>query len=243
LAVFGRLLRYGPIIIKKYANRRLYNTQSSKYITLDYLAELTRKDIEFKVVDAKTGEDITHSVLTQIIMEEENGGKSMLPVNFLRQIIALYGDSMQGLVPQFLENSMDNFRKNQKQVQDETRAFRYPPTKFRRLVSGGHFRSRSCRGIGRARLHGHPPWGYGIWERIQKLMDAEIKKAGVENCYFPLFIPLSFFEKEADHVEGFAKEMAVVTHHRLVGDGKGKLIPIRNRSSKNRWSCVPHPKP
>ncbi|MBL0925779.1 MAG: proline--tRNA ligase [Sphingomonadaceae bacterium] len=72
------------------------------------------------------------------------------------------------------------------------------------------------------------PWGYGIWERIQKLMDAEIKAAGVENCYFPLFIPLSFFEKEADHVEGFAKEMAVVTHHRLIGDGKGKLIPDPN---------------
>jgi prolyl-tRNA synthetase len=69
------------------------------------------------------------------------------------------------------------------------------------------------------------PWGYGIWERIQKLMDAEIKAAGVENCYFPLFIPLSFFEKEADHVDGFAKEMAVVTHHRLVSDGNGKLIP------------------
>jgi prolyl-tRNA synthetase len=69
------------------------------------------------------------------------------------------------------------------------------------------------------------PWGYGMWERIQKLMDAEIKAAGVENCYFPLFIPLSFFEKEADHVEGFAKEMAVVTHHRLIGDGNGKLIP------------------
>lgn len=107
-----------PIIIKKYANRRLYNTQSSKYITLDFLAELTRKDVEFKVVDAKSGEDITHSVLTQIIMEEETGGQGMLPVNFLRQIIALYGDSMQGLVPQFLENSMNNFRKNQKQVQD-----------------------------------------------------------------------------------------------------------------------------
>ena len=69
------------------------------------------------------------------------------------------------------------------------------------------------------------PWGYGMWERIQKLMDAEIKAAGVDNCYFPLFIPLSFFEKEADHVDGFAKEMAVVTHHRLVSDGKGKLIP------------------
>lgn len=107
-----------PIIIKKYANRRLYNTQSSKYITLDFLAELTRKDVEFKVVDAKTGDDITHSVLTQIIMEEETGGQGMLPVSFLRQIIALYGDSMQGLVPQFLENSMNNFRKNQKQVQD-----------------------------------------------------------------------------------------------------------------------------
>jgi prolyl-tRNA synthetase len=68
------------------------------------------------------------------------------------------------------------------------------------------------------------PWGYGIWERIQKLMDAEIKLAGVENCYFPLFIPLSFFEKEADHVDGFAKEMAVVTHHRLIADGNGKLV-------------------
>jgi prolyl-tRNA synthetase len=86
------------------------------------------------------------------------------------------------------------------------------------------------------------PWGYGIWERIQKLMDARIKAAGVENCYFPLFIPLSFFEKEADHVDGFAKEMAVVTHHRLVGDGKGKLIPDPNPSSKSRWSCAPHPK-
>ncbi len=69
------------------------------------------------------------------------------------------------------------------------------------------------------------PWGYGIWERIQKLMDERIKEAGVENCYFPLFIPLSYFSREAEHVEGFAKEMAVVTHHRLIGDGKGGLIP------------------
>ena len=108
----------GPIIIKKYANRRLYNTQSSKYITLDFLAELTRKEIDFKVVDAKTNEDITHGVLTQIIMEEENSGQHMLPVGFLKQLISMYGDSMQGMVPQFLESSMDNFRKNQKQVQD-----------------------------------------------------------------------------------------------------------------------------
>ncbi|MVZ96946.1 polyhydroxyalkanoate synthesis repressor PhaR [Sphingorhabdus sp. IMCC26285] len=108
----------GPIIIKKYANRRLYNTQSSKYITLDFLAELTRKDIDFKVLDAKTNDDITHGVLTQIIMEEENSGQQMLPVGFLRQLISMYGDSMQGMVPQFLESSMDNFRKNQKQVQE-----------------------------------------------------------------------------------------------------------------------------
>lgn len=108
----------GPIIIKKYANRRLYNTHSSKYITLDFLAELTRKDIDFKVVDAKSNDDITHGVLTQIIMDEESGGQPMLPVGFLKQLISMYGDSMQGMVPQFLESSMDNFRKNQRQVQD-----------------------------------------------------------------------------------------------------------------------------
>lgn len=107
-----------PIIIKKYANRRLYNTDSSKYITLDFLAELTRKDVEFKVLDAKTGDDITHNVLTQIIMDEESSGQNMLPVGFLRQLIALYGDSMQSMVPGFLENSLQNFRDSQKQVQN-----------------------------------------------------------------------------------------------------------------------------
>jgi polyhydroxyalkanoate synthesis repressor PhaR len=108
----------GPIIIKKYANRRLYNTQSSKYITLDFLAELTRKEVDFKVLDAKTNEDITHNVLTQIIMEEESTGQSMLPVGFLKQIIAMYGGAMQPMVPEFLESSIMSFRKNQKQVQD-----------------------------------------------------------------------------------------------------------------------------
>ncbi len=107
-----------PIIIKKYANRRLYNTQSSKYITLDFLAEMTRKEVEFKVVDAKSGEDITHNVLTQIIMDEEANGQNMLPVGFLRQLIALYGGSMQSMVPEFLESSLNNFRKNQQQVQN-----------------------------------------------------------------------------------------------------------------------------
>jgi polyhydroxyalkanoate synthesis repressor PhaR len=102
------------VIIKKYANRRLYNTQSSSYITLDHLSKMTREGIEFKVVDAKTGADITHSILTQIIMEEEaSGGEQILPVNFLRQLIGMYGNSMQSLLPHYLEASMENFRDNQ----------------------------------------------------------------------------------------------------------------------------------
>ena len=108
----------GTVIIKKYANRRLYNTETSSYITLDHLAAMTREGRDFKVIDAKTEDDITHNVLTQIIMEEENRGQTMLPVNFLRQLIALYGDSMQSMVPQYLEASMEAFRKNQKQFQD-----------------------------------------------------------------------------------------------------------------------------
>lgn len=107
-----------PVVIKKYANRRLYNTETSSYITLDLLSQMTREGREFVVVDAKTGEDITHNVLTQIIMEEEQRGKNMLPVNFLRQLISMYGDSMQSMVPQYLEASMDAFRKNQQQFQE-----------------------------------------------------------------------------------------------------------------------------
>jgi len=105
----------GTVIIKKYANRRLYNTESSSYITLDHLAQMTRDGRDFKVIDAKTEEDITHNILTQIIMEEENRGQTMLPVPFLRQLISLYGDSMQSMVPQYLEASMEAFRRNQNQ--------------------------------------------------------------------------------------------------------------------------------
>jgi len=104
-------------VIKKYANRRLYDTETSSYITLELLSQMTREGRDFVVVDAKTGEDITHNVLTQIIMEEEQRGENMLPVNFLRQLISLYGNSMQSLVPQYLEASMEAFRKNQLQFQ------------------------------------------------------------------------------------------------------------------------------
>jgi len=101
------------VIIKKYANRRLYNTRSSSYITLEHLARMTRDNVDYKVLDAKTGTDITHQILTQIIMEEESSGEQMLPVSFLRQLISMYGNSMQSLIPHYLEASMENFRANQ----------------------------------------------------------------------------------------------------------------------------------
>jgi polyhydroxyalkanoate synthesis repressor PhaR len=105
-----------PVRIKKYANRRLYNTATSSYVTLDYLAQMVRNGTEFTVEDAKTGEDITRSVLTQIIVEEESKGQNMLPINFLRQLISLYGDNLQFLVPRYLEQSMESFSKNQDQM-------------------------------------------------------------------------------------------------------------------------------
>ena len=109
------------VIIKKYANRRLYNTRSSSYITLDHLAEMTRQKVDYKVLDAKSGNDITHQILTQIIMEEEaSTGEHMLPVSFLRDLICMYGNNMQSLIPHYLEASMEQFRTNQAQL---TQAF------------------------------------------------------------------------------------------------------------------------
>ncbi|RST31487.1 polyhydroxyalkanoate synthesis repressor PhaR [Sphingomonas ginkgonis] len=106
------------VTIKKYANRRLYDTGSSTYVTLDRLAEMIRDGRDFEVVDAKTGEDITHQVLTQIIVEEEARGSTLLPVNFLRQLISLYGGSMQQMVPQYLEKAMEGFQSNQAAFRD-----------------------------------------------------------------------------------------------------------------------------
>jgi polyhydroxyalkanoate synthesis repressor PhaR len=105
-----------PVVVKKYANRRLYNTESSSYITLDTLADMVRGGRDFVVYDAKTGEDITRSVLTQIIVEEEGKGRALLPTGFLRQLIGFYGDSMQNLVPKFLEQALANFARQQEQM-------------------------------------------------------------------------------------------------------------------------------
>jgi polyhydroxyalkanoate synthesis repressor PhaR len=110
-----------PTVIKKYANRRLYDTGRSSYVTLDDLCEMTREGYEFVVYDAKTGEDITRSVLAQIMAEKESkdDGENLLPVNFMRKLIGLYGDSVQGLVPNYLENAFDLFLKNQESMREQ----------------------------------------------------------------------------------------------------------------------------
>ena len=108
----------GPVVIKKYANRRLYNTQTSSYVTLDHLAGMVKEGVEFEVQDARTGGDITRSVLTQIIFEEEAKGQNLLPIKFLRQLIRFYGDSLQTFVPGYLDMSMDSFTKNQGAMRD-----------------------------------------------------------------------------------------------------------------------------
>lgn len=105
-----------PVVVKKYANRRLYNTDSSSYVTLETLAEMVRAGRDFVVYDAKSGEDITRSVLTQIIVEEEGKGRALLPTSFLRQLIAFYGDSLQNLVPRYLEQAMTNFARQQQEM-------------------------------------------------------------------------------------------------------------------------------
>ena len=115
----AKIAEDGKVVIKKYANRRLYNTQSSSYVTLDHLAQMVREGHDFVVFDARTNEDITRSVLTQIIFDEESRGQNLLPLQFLRQLIRFYGDSMQAFVPSYLEASLDGFAREQERMQAE----------------------------------------------------------------------------------------------------------------------------
>jgi polyhydroxyalkanoate synthesis repressor PhaR len=107
------------VVIKKYANRRLYNTQSSSYVTLEHLAEMVKEGVDFVVYDAKTNEDITRQVLTQIIFEAENSGQNLLPIQFLRQLIQMYGNQLQSLVPGYLEMSLDAFARQQDRLREQ----------------------------------------------------------------------------------------------------------------------------
>lgn len=108
-----------PTVIKKYANRRLYDTGRSSYVTLEDLCQMVKEGREFVVYDAKTNEDLTHAVLTQIIVEQESRGGNLLPIPFLRQLIGFYGDNLQGLVPNYLQQSLDSFTTNQEQFRDQ----------------------------------------------------------------------------------------------------------------------------
>lgn len=117
-----------PTIIKKYANRRLYNTGTSTYVTLEDLAEMVKAEEDFVVFDAKTGEDITRPVLTQIIFEQENKGTNLMPIAFLRQLIRFYGDSMQTLVPSYLQFSLESFTRDQEKLREQmSEAFTHSP--------------------------------------------------------------------------------------------------------------------
>lgn len=107
------------VVIKKYANRRLYNTASSSYVTLEHLAEMVKEGVDFVVYDAKTNEDITRPVLTQIIFEEESKGQTLLPIQFLRQLIGFYGNSMQAFLPSYLELSLESFAKQQERMRSQ----------------------------------------------------------------------------------------------------------------------------
>lgn len=126
-----------PITIKKYANRRLYNTATSSYVTLDHLCQMVKEGVDFAVYDAKTGEDITRSVLTQIIVEEEGKGQNLLPINFLRQLISFYGDNLQFLLPRYLDQSMESFAQNQQQMR------RYMQESFGGMFPFGRFEDMS----------------------------------------------------------------------------------------------------
>ena len=112
------------VVIKKYANRRLYNTATSAYVTLEDLARMVRDGVKFQVFDAKTNEELTRQILTQIIFEEESRGEALLPVQFLRQLIGFYGGQMQGVLPSYLEMSLENFSRQQEQFRSQfSRAF------------------------------------------------------------------------------------------------------------------------
>src|SRR5688572_2844884 len=120
-------------VVKKYANRRLYNTATSSYVTLDELSQMVRRGEDFVVYDAKTNDDITRSVLTQIILEEDSKGRNLLPIGFLRQLIGFYDDQLHAFLPRYLEVSMENFAKNQEQIRSyvqETFGRFFPITQF-----------------------------------------------------------------------------------------------------------------
>jgi polyhydroxyalkanoate synthesis repressor PhaR len=197
-----------PVRIKKYANRRLYNTATSSYVTLDHLAEMVKEGIEFVVTDAKTGEDITRSVLTQIIFEQESKGQHLLPLSFLRQLIGFYGDSLQSMLPGYLEMSMEAFARNQEEMR------RYMTESF-----GGMFPFRQIEDMGRQNM--------AMFEQAMTMFQppaGAAKKPGAEATAEPKPKPKSKpvagkSESEAELAE-LRRQLEEMRHHldRLAGE-------------------------
>ena len=163
----------GVVVIKKYANRRLYNTSTSSYVTLDDLAQMVREGVEFVVYDAKSNDDLTRQILTQIIFEQENRGEALLPVQFLRQLIGFYGDKVQAVLPSYLEMSLDSFARQQEEFRQQfTKAFAQTPGG---AMMGSSFMEEAVRQnmamFDRA-MKMFPAFGYGAQPTAQKAEEA-----------------------------------------------------------------------
>ena len=153
------------VVIKKYANRRLYNTDSSAYVTLEDLARMVREGVEFVVYDAKTNEDLTRQILTQIIFEEESRGQALLPVQFLRQLIGFYGGQMEGVLPSYLQMSLENFARQQETFREQmTKAFGAAPNPMTGAMMGGGMLEAAAKqnmAVFEQAMKMFPPFAYG----------------------------------------------------------------------------------
>jgi polyhydroxyalkanoate synthesis repressor PhaR len=157
----GKAKDGGHVVIKKYANRRLYNTASSAYVTLDDLARMVREGTDFVVFDAKTNEDLTRQILTQIIFEEESRGQALLPVQFLRQLIGFYGGQMEGVLPSYLQMSLENFSRQQESFREQmTKALGTAPGA---MMGGGMLEAAAKQNmvLFEQALKMFPPFAYG----------------------------------------------------------------------------------
>jgi len=192
-----------PVVIKKYANRRLYNTATSTYVTLEHLSRMVKEGIEFVVHDAKTGEDITRAVLTQIIVEEEAKGQHLLPIGFLRQLIGFYGDSLQGLVPQYLEMTMRSFSDNQDRMR------RYLNETFGGLFSFNQFEEMGRKNLAmfEQAMHMFTPGATGRpAEKPAETSERPASSAPAETSIDQLRSRLEAMQREIDQLSGRKRE-------------------------------------
>ncbi len=202
------------VVIKKYANRRLYNTSTSAYVTLEDLARMVREGVEFVVFDARTNEELTRQILTQIIFEEESRGEALLPVQFLRQLIGFYGGQMQGVLPGYLEMSLESFSRQQEQFRNQvTRAFGATPAAGLGSPLGAGFMEEAVK------------QNMAMFERALKMFPGFNYGAAAAEAAAPEAAPAPAVEPEgADPLSEMRAQMEEMRAQidRLAGQGKGK---------------------